>query len=307
MNTSFLRIIFLCLAVTGSFNVRAQQEMKLYSGIIPNSKNCPDKEIADAGGRRVVRNITIPTLTVFLPHVSNAAQTAVIICPGGGYNNLSIQDGGIDVAKELAGYGIAAFVLKYRTSNVACNTNNAIVPLQDLQQAIYTVKTNAAKWNIDTTKVGLLGFSAGGHLSAMGATQYRHPQIDTKGISVKPAFTILAYPVISFTDALTSRKSQTKLNLLGKAPSAEQVQWFSPEKNVDAATPPSFLIQASDDSTSLVENSIAYYEALHRQKVPAKLMVYQKGGHGFTAYNKAEGDHWLPVAVKWLKLNDFMQ
>lgn len=283
------------------------QEIRLYPGAIPNSKNCADKEVADTAGRKVVRNVTVPTLNVFLPRAANPAGLAVIICPGGGYSNLSIQDGGIDVARELNTYGIAAFVLKYRTSSPDCNTNNTMVPLQDLQQAIYTVKANAAKWHIDAARVGLLGFSAGGHLSALGATQYRTAQIDAKGISLKPAFTILAYPVISFTDVLTSKKSQTKLNLLGKNPTAGQIEWFSPERNVDGDTPPAFLVQASDDSTSLVGNSIAYYEALHRRNVSAKLIIYQKGGHGFAAYNKAEDDHWLPYAVKWLKLNKFLQ
>lgn len=303
-NNNLIIFIWGVLLATG---LTAQaQEMKLYPGAIPNSKNCPDKEASDTTGRKVVRNVTVPTLNVFLPKVQNPSGVAVIICAGGGYSNLSIQDGGIDVAKELNGYGIATFVLKYRTSNPACNTNNSIVPLQDLQQAIYTVRLNAAKWHIDAAKVGLLGFSAGGHLSALGATQYGSPQIDANGVSLKPAFTILAYPVISFTDALTSKKSQTRLNLIGKNPTAEQINWFSPEKNVNASTPPSFLIQASDDSTSLVGNSIAYYEALHRHQVSAKLIVYQKGGHGFTAYNKAEDDHWLPYAVKWLKLNNFL-
>jgi len=284
-----------------------QETWPLYPGSIPNSKNCADKEFEETTGRHVVRNVTKPTLSVFLPKAANASGTAVIICPGGGYANLSIHDGGIDAAKELAEHGIIAFVLKYRLSDAECNTNNSIVPLQDVQQAIYFVRSMAAKWHVNPNHVGLLGFSAGGHLSAMAATKYMVPQIDTKGISLKPAFTILAYPVISFTDALTSKKTQTRLVLLGKKVTAEQIDWFSPEKNVTAETPPSFLIQASDDSTSLVENSIAYYEALHRNNVSAKLIVYQKGGHGFAAYNKAEDDHWIPYAIKWLKLNRFFE
>jgi acetyl esterase/lipase len=302
-----LKIIICGLLLTLSFRSVAQETWPLYPGAIPNSKNCVDKETEETTGRHVVRNITRPTLTVFLPKTPNASGVAVIICPGGGYSNLSIHDGGMDAAKELAGYGLVAFVLKYRTSDANCNANNSIVPLQDVQQAIFTVKSGAAKWHINPEKVGLLGFSAGGHLSAMAATKYGDPQIDSKGISLRPAFTILAYPVISFTDALTSKKSQTKANLLGKMATAEQVTWFSPEKNVNTNTPPAFLIQASDDSTSLVGNSIAYYDALHRQKVSAKLTLYQKGGHGFAAYNRAEDDHWLPAAVKWLKLNNLMQ
>ena len=285
----------------------AQQTVPLYPGAIPNSLKCPDQEVNETTGRKVVRNVTVPTLTVFIPKQQNASKSAIIICPGGGYSNLSIQDGGMDIAKELAAQGIVAFVLKYRTSNPACNSNNTIVPLQDVQQALFSVRNGAKKWNVDSQKVGLLGLSAGGHLSAMAATQYDEPQIVTNGVSVKPAFTILAYPVISFTDALSSRKTQTKANLLGKNPTAAQVDWFSPEKHVTANTPPAFLIHASDDSTAFVENSIAYYTALHQQHIPVKLMVYQKGGHGFAAYNQAEDDHWLPYALNWMKLNNFLK
>jgi acetyl esterase/lipase len=306
MKNKILKIFAIALLALG-YRAQAQQTWPLYPGAIPNAKGCPDQEVSDTGGRRVVRKVTRPTLSVYLPAKPNPSGVAVIISPGGGYSNLSIQDGGIDVAKELASYGVVAFVLKYRTSDPDCNTNNSIVPLQDLQQAIYTIKSQAAKWHVNANNVGLVGFSAGGHLSALGATQYTTAQIDAKGVSLRPAFTILAYPVISFTDALTSRKTATRRNLIGSKPTAEQIQWFSPELNVNANTPPSFLIQASDDSTSMVENSIAYYNALHKHQVSAKLIVYQKGGHGFTAYNKAEDDHWIPSAVKWLKLNAFLQ
>jgi acetyl esterase/lipase len=281
----------------------AQQAFPLYKGEIPNSKNCKDKEINEATGRKVVKKVTRPTLTVFLPETQNPLKAAIIICPGGGYSNLSIEDGGYLVAKELAKSGIVSFVLKYRTVDTVCNSNYSIVPLQDVQQAIYQVKSNAKKWDIDTAKVGLLGFSAGGHLAATAATRYQSPQIKDAGFSLRPAFTILAYPVISFSDSLISPKSQTRINLIGKKPGDEQKKWFSPEQNVNKNTPPAFLVHSSDDSTAYVENTIAYYKALHFYKIPVEMMIYQKGGHGFALYNKAEDDYWLPKAVKWLKLN----
>ena len=135
------------------------------------------------------------------------------------------------------------------------------------------------------------------------ATQYQHPQIDAGEFSLRPAFTILAYPVISFSDALTSPTSSTRNNLIGINPAETQKKWFSPEQNVTKNTPPAFLVHSSDDSTAYVGNSIAYYEALHRYKIPVEMMIYQKGGHGFALYNKAEDDYWLPKLVKWLELN----
>jgi acetyl esterase/lipase len=289
------------LNFSGSAN--AQKTMPLYNGEIPNSNLCGDKEITDPNGRNVVRRVTRPTLTVFFPEKQNQSRVAVIVCPGGGYSNLSIQDGGYKAAEELAKSGIVSFVLKYRTVDTVCNSNYSIVPLQDVQQAIYQVKSNAKKWNIDTAKVGLLGFSAGGHLVATAATQYQHPQINAGAFSLRPAFTILAYPVISFSDALTSPTSSTRNNLVGINPTEMQKKWFSPEQNVTQNTPPAFLVHSSNDSTAYVENSIAYYQALHRYKIPAEMMIYQKGGHGFALYNKAEDDYWLPKLVKWLELN----
>ena len=285
----------------------AQKAIPLYNGEIPNSNNCENKEVVDPNGRNVVRKVTNPTLTIFLPEKQNLSRVAVIICPGGGYANLSIQDGGYMAAEELAKSGIVSFVLKYRTVDTVCNSNYTIVPLQDIQQAIYQVKSNSKKWNIDTAKVGLLGFSAGGHLVATAATQYQYPQINADGFSLKPAFTILAYPVISFSDELTSPRSNTRNNLTGKNTSEAQKKWFSPEQNVTKNTPPAFLVQSSDDSTAYVENSISYYQALHRFKIPAEMMIYQKGGHGFALHNKEEDDYWLPSAVKWLKLNLFLE
>ncbi len=308
MKKPFFKLLLL-IFLAASTAVKAQQEIKLYNGPIPNSNNCPDNEkwSVSITGRKIVKNVTVPTLTVFLPEKQNAIRSAIIICPGGGYADLSIVDGGTETAKELVKYGITVFVLKYRLSDEKCNINNSLVPLQDVQQAMYRVRKESQKYNIDPAKVGLLGFSAGGHLAATAATHYNDPQIKAEGISLRPDFTILAYPVISFMDALTSKKSRTRGVLLGKNPSDEQIKWFSAELNVNSSTPPAFLIQASDDSTSLVENSIAYYQALHHYKIAAKLIVYQKGGHGFAAYNKAEDDHWLPYAVNWMRLNLFLK
>ncbi|RBQ11882.1 alpha/beta hydrolase [Pedobacter miscanthi] len=296
-------IFLLCCSVI----VKAQQEFNLYSGKIPNSKGCEVKEIwtEEKGKRGTVKKVTVPTLKVFMPQNTGINRPAVIICPGGGYGNLSIFDGGYETAAELSKAGIVAFVLKYRLSDSLCNKNNGLIALQDAQQAISLVRKNAAKYGVNPNKIGYVGFSAGGHLAAMASTHYNDKQVDSD-ISLRPDFTILAYPIISFRDSLTAPGSKTRINLLGKNITQEQIRWYSPELNVNNQTPPAFLIHASDDQTALVENSLSYYEALHKRNIPATIKIYQKGGHGFANYNKAEDDHWLPQAVKWLKMNNFL-
>jgi acetyl esterase/lipase len=295
-----LKRIFFLLIVLLNLSVKAQQVIPLYTGAAPYSLPVEDKETAakstSGNNRFFVTNVTRPTLTVFLPHKINPLGTAVIICPGGGYNRLSIEDGGYEAAKVLADAGIAAFVLKYRTNRDSAYTDYSKVPLVDLKQAIDIVYKDAMKWNIDTTRIGLLGFSAGGHLSAMAATTFEIR---------KPAFTILAYPVISFLDSLTSKTSNSRSNLLSNKISLESKMIYSPELHISAVTPPAFIVHAEDDNTSLVGNSIAYYKGLIANKVAAQLLLYKKGGHGFALYNKAEDKYWMPDALKWLAMNSF--
>jgi acetyl esterase/lipase/lysophospholipase L1-like esterase len=297
--TDTVRTGFFLFAILLNLAAAAQQVMPLYQGQAPGSLPVADKEVVSRpeNGRPTVRNVTRPTLTAFIPERQNSARSAVIICPGGGYLNLSIEDGGYEVAKTFAAAGVTAFVLKYRTWVDSAYANYTPVPMMDLQQAVEMVYGNAGKWNLDTSKIGMLGFSAGGHLVASAATGIQRR---------KPAFTLLVYPVISFTDALTSRTSKTRGTLIGKNPSLSEKELYSPELHVNASTPPAFIVQASDDSTSLVGNSIAYYEALHKNRVSAQLLLYQKGGHGFAAYNKAQDEYWMPAALKWMTLNGYL-
>ena len=293
-----MKNILILLILAYGIECKAQQVMPLYNGTAPGNLSVDDREefSKPETGRPVVRNVTNPTLAAFVPEHQNASRTAVIICPGGGYLNLSIEDGGYEVARQFAASGVTAFVLKYRTWRDSAYTNYRNIPMQDLQQAMKMVYSGAGKWNIDTAHIGLLGFSAGGHLVASAATS-------TSGI--RPAFTILVYPVISFMDALTSTTSKTRGTLLGKNASLAEKMAYSPELHVTASTPPAFLIQAENDSTSLVGNSIAYYQALVANKVSGQLLLYQKGGHGFAYYNKAQDEYWMPAAIKWLALNNF--
>ncbi len=295
-----LKKLMFFLMVILSLPCKAQEVIPLYTGIAPGSLPVEDNETSSkskgGNGRVFVTNVTRPTLTVYLPKKINPLRTAVIICPGGGYNRLSIEDGGYEAATVLAEAGIAAFVLKYRTNQELAYTDYSKVPLLDLKRAMDIVYGNAAKWNIDSSHVGILGFSAGGHLTAMAATTFEIR---------KPAFTILAYPVISFLDSLTSKTSNSRSNLLGKNISLEDKIKYSPELHISHATPPAFILHAKDDKTSLVGNSMAYYDGLIANKVAAKLLLYEKGGHGFALYNKEEDTYWMPQALVWLAEHNF--
>jgi acetyl esterase/lipase len=293
--------IFFCV-VLFTLAGKAQQVIPLYAGTAPGSLPVADKEVLTkstrGNSRSFVSNVTRPTLTIYFPKKVNAAGTAVIICPGGGYSRLSIVDGGYEAAQALADSGIVAMVLKYRTTQDSAYTDYKNVPLMDLQQAMKVVVEHAVKWKIDTTHIGILGFSAGGHLTAMAANATNNR---------RPAFTILLYPVISFLDSLTSKTSNSRSNLLGKKILTEEKIRYSPELHINASTPPAFIVHAGDDSTSHVGNSIAYYNGLTKNKVPSQLLLYQRGGHGFALYNKEQDEYWMPAAIKWLALNGFLK
>ena len=294
-----VRIVCIVNLVLIAMVANAQKVLLLYEGRPPGNKTDDNKEelVRPEKGRPVVKNVTLPTLTLFKPLHADAGRGAVIICPGGGYLNLSIEDGGYDIAKEFADAGITAFVLKYRTWVDGAYDHFRDIPLQDLGRAMELLCSNAAQWNIDTANIGLMGLSAGGHLAAMGSIPGK--------LNQRPAYTMLIYPVISFMDSLTSPRSKSRKTLIGDNPSVAEKIAHSPELHIDKNTPPAFVVQAEDDSTSLVGNSLAYYEGLVAHGVPGRLLIYEKGGHGFALHNKAEGEDWMPAAIKWLTLNGF--
>ncbi len=286
----------------------AQKEMPLYDGPIPNSK--PDTVTEKRGewgqGHFYLKDITHPTLTAFLPQPGKSVGTAVIICPGGGYTVVAMGHEGYEIAEAFQKMGVAAFVLKYRLPSDQSMQDKSIGPLQDAQRAIQLVKTNAKQWNIDTAKVGIAGFSAGGHLAASAGTHFRHDYITNKeGISLRPAFMVLGYPVISFTDTLTHLGSRN--NLIGKNPSEEMIKEYSNELQVTPQTPPAFIFQAEDDGTVKVENSIVFYQALHNKGVEAKLLLYPKGGHGFGLNNATTTSKWMDECQKWMLSNGWLK
>src|SRR5690554_4843620 len=273
LNSTFLLFLF---SVGGAF---AQQEIALYSGESPNLKNVPDQEEITADGE-VVRKVSRPTLTVFLPDKEKANGSAVIICPGGGYHALMAKREGSELAKKFNEMGIAAFVLKYRLPNDEFQVDKSIAPLQDAQQAIKTVREGSTKWHIDPDKIGIMGFSAGGHLASTAGTQFAAPVIDNPNkTSLRPDFMILIYPVISFSDSIGHRGSRNFL--LGEDPSVDQIRRYSGELQVTADTPPTFITHGADDTVVPVANSLEFYLALQRNQVSSEIHIYAKGEHGY--------------------------
>jgi len=275
-----------------------QKVIPLYEGNIPNSIKTQNKEREN--NMHFITNISKPTITVFTPPAGKSNGTAVIICPGGGYMMLNIKMEGYDVAQKLISLGITAFVLKYRLPNDSIMIDKSIGPLQDAQRAIILVKTRAKEWNIDTTKVGIMGFSAGGHLASSTGTHFNHSYVDNPAnISLRPAFTMLIYPVISFTDSLAEKNSRTAL--IGKNASAEQTNLFSNELHVTPETPPAFIMHAGDDRLVSVKNSIAFYMALQKNNVPTGIHIFPKGQHGFPL--EPAHSNWFDYCAKWLQEN----
>lgn len=280
---------------------QGQQVLPLYPKGIPNSKPTPNIEKSEVTqtGMHIISAISIPTLTVFLPKTTSQRHPAVIICPGGGYHINAIKHEGIDVAKKLNEWGVAAFVLKYRIPNEATMVNKEIGPLQDAQQAIRMVRENASKWRVDPAMVGIMGFSAGGHLASTAATHFATPVLeDAQNANLRPDFLVLGYPVVSFSDSIGHLGSRE--NLLGKNPSGEKIHKYSNELHVTPQTPPTFIIHAGDDKGVLPANSIVFYESLLKHNVPAELHIYERGGHGFGMDNPTTGEKWMNSLKNWL-------
>ena len=235
-----------------------------------------------------------PTLTLCLPPAETAVGTGVVICPGGNYWDISGSHEGRDVAVWLNSLGVAAFVLKYRLAP----SYHHPMQLQDARRAVRIVRKRGAEWNVDSNRVGILGFSAGGHLAATLGTHYSdgNPEADDpiNRVSSRPDFMILAYPVISFTSKYAH--APTRDNLLGEeSKKANALDSLSNEKQVTTGTPPTFLVHTGDDREVLPENSVLFYVSLRRLGVPAEMHIYEKGGHG---YGLAPDD---PVLSSWPK------
>ncbi|MEO6719159.1 MAG: alpha/beta hydrolase [Ferruginibacter sp.] len=286
----------------------SQTVIPLYKGAIPNSKPSKDEEKVEMrDGIEITSKISRPTLKIFLPAKEKATGAAVVICPGGGYGINASSHEGTDVAKEFVKSGIAAIVLKYRIPNDETMIDRTIGPLQDAQQAIKTVREKAKEWNINPGRIGIMGFSAGGHLASTAGTHFNKAVIENKeGTSLRPDFQILVYPVINFNDPSIAHRGSAE-QLLGKNATADKLKEYSNELNVTDQTPPTFLVHASDDDGVKPNNSIVFYEALLQHHVPAELHIYQNSGHGFGMKLKNSKEWWMDTCKNWMAANGWLK
>lgn len=281
MKNLFL-IFFFFLSIT---RMDAQDVVKLWEHALPPTSNGLNEAEQNQDGR--VSNVSIPELTVYLPDSTVNRGIAVIICPGGGYSRLAIDHEGHDFAKWLQKQGIAGIVLKYRMPNKVKQ-----VPLEDFQQAITYVRSKAMDWKISNEKIGVAGFSAGGHLASTASTHFSSKQL-------RPDFSILFYPVITMGD-FTHEGSRN--NLLGEIPSASEIMYYSNERQINEFTPPAILLLSDDDKAVPPKNSIAYYSALKQNNIPATMYIFPTGGHGWGMKTSFEyHNEMLTLLSMWLR------
>jgi acetyl esterase/lipase len=240
-----------------------------------------------------------PTLTIFLPAPEKANGAAVVICPGGGYVNLAVGHEGKDVAQWLNSLGVAAFMLKYRLAPRYRHP----APLQDAQRALRMVRSRAKEWDVDPNRIGVWGFSAGGHLASTLGTHFDEGRADAadliERVSCRPDFLILAYPVITLRPPVAHSGSRN--NLLGKEADPILVELLSNDQHVTARTPPTFLFHTHADTGVLPDNSVLFYLALRKAGVPAELHIYEKGRHGVgLAPNDPVLSTWKDRLAAWL-------
>lgn len=279
-------LMVLCLGVING--VIAQEKVTLYPTGLINHKN--GAELGD----------NVPELYFFKPE-KQLSSTAFLIIPGGGYSRVAIQHEGFDVAEKLKKLGCAAFVLRYRLPNQEQQEEKETVAIQDAQTALSLVRNQAQKLGLDhIDRIGVIGFSAGGHLASTLSTHHRTDYRTGEGAleNLRPDFSVLVYPVISMDDQITHMGSKTKL--IGPDFKEKDVALFSNDLNVDQWTPPTFLVHAEDDKGVPIANSERYLEQLHTVHVPATLFRYKTGGHGFGLVNKTDDRSWFDAMMQWL-------
>ncbi len=290
------------VAISQSFTLR------LWPGGVPG-------EIID---EKYIENITIsderitrcervknPDLTIFLPPLDRSTGTAVLICPGGGYAALAFDHEGNAIARWLNDNGIAGIILKYRLPSDRIMQDKSVGPLQDAQEAMRIIRRNAKEWNIDPAKIGVIGFSAGGHLASTLSTHFADKVYDVKDkTSARPDFSLLIYPVISFYTTFTHMGSRN--NLIGMNPGESLVIRFSNDLQITEETPPAFFVHSADDRAVPVLNTISYFNGLQKQGINSEMHVFQKGGHGYgLATGGGTESLWPELCINWLKTNGF--
>lgn len=299
LRCSILAPLLLCALALNSFSAEPLV-IPLWPEGVPGLKPNAGAEVELAGGR--FTNIHNPTITMYAPDVAKSSGTAIVFSPGGGY--VRVSDGKTD-ARWLNSLGITVFVLKYRLDDYGHPA-----PLQDVLRAIRIVRSRAAEFGIRPERIGVMGGSAGGHLSACAATMWDAPEGKTShaldAISARPNFAALIYPVVTMEDPFVHKGSRRAL--FGKEPTTEQIQAFSLEKRVRTNTPPMFLVATMADKSVPVENSLKLYQALRDANVPAELHVYAAGAHG-NSRDEQYGPtaKWPERCEEWLRFNNWIK
>lgn len=314
MKSSFIYLlltgILLAPGASAAPQAPAHQVVPVWSGPIPGAIQNPLYNQAvilrdNDPAKPRISQVTTPTLELFLP-ASDSPTPAVMICPGGGYAVLAYDHEGIQIARWFAERGVAAAILKYRLPHPDIMSDKSVGPLQDAQEGLRVLRRRAAEWGIDPTRLGVMGFSAGGHLAASATTRHAEKVYElADSTSARPDFSILVYGVLSMQRDITHLGSFT--NLLGATPDQAAIDRASNELRVDATTPPCFLIHAQNDKAVPVENSLRFYAALTKAGVAGELHIHQLGGHGFgLGVNADSPKHWTADLEVWLRRNRWM-
>ncbi len=298
-------LLTLLLGILVTLNSHAQ--VKSYNlwpdgipGLVLNDSYVEKATISEGLATRYEK-VTSPALFVFLPSKETATGTAVLICPGGGYGSLAFNHEGHAIARWLNENGIAGIILKYRLPSDLIMKDKSIGPLQDAQEALRIIRRNALSWNIDPHKIGVIGFSAGGHLASTLSTHFAEKVYEVKDTtSARPDFSLLIYPVITMDSSFTHAGSRQ--NLIGEKPSEEAIKRFSNELQITDKTPPAFLVHSGDDKAVPAKNSIKYYEGLQKFGIPSELHIFMKGGHGYgMSVNNGTQSAWPEMCLRWMK------
>lgn len=301
--TRVLLVVGLLMVATAPLSAQ-EHRLPLYPGAPPNSKPTTITEQVDDRGFKWVTRVQEPAIDVYLPTKKFATGQAVVICPGGGYSGLAYDYEGTDIARYLTSTGVAGIVLKYRLPSADSSVEPHLTPLLDAKRAMRLVRAHAAEWNIDPARIGIMGFSAGGHLAATLGTQFdagdpAAPDAVERERS-RPDFMILMYPVISFVDAAVH--SGSRRALLGEPLLPELVTRYSAELQVKNDTPPTFMVHADNDKGVPVENALLMYRALRQKNIPVELHVLSEGGHGFAlALDNPHVASWTGALTLWLR------
>jgi acetyl esterase/lipase len=295
MKYLYFVIVLLCLKVTAQ-----HKKIAIYSDTIPCASNLPMQEVSNTIS--IKERISSPQLWYYPTEKFIQNTAGILVLPGGGYQNLAFKKEGTEVAKWLNTLGISAFVLMYRTPYWESSSCKKEIPLSDAKQAMRIIRHRASEWNINQNNIGVMGFSAGGHLAATLSTQFDYGNQDgidsLASFSTRPDFSVLVYPVISMRKAYTHMGSRQ--SLLGENPTNEDIIAYSNELQVKTDTPPAILIHASNDRAVHAENSIMYYKALLEKNIPAALHIWEDGGHGFGLHReKGSVKSWPNSVHQW--------